>query len=58
MVGEGALDFAGILGKGVTDSIGSLYTKSIEVLPGIAIAIVLLVIGYVDTSLQKNIKLL
>ncbi|PIN98499.1 MAG: hypothetical protein COT90_03935 [Candidatus Diapherotrites archaeon CG10_big_fil_rev_8_21_14_0_10_31_34] len=54
MIGEGALDFAGILGKGVADSIAALYNKSIEVLPGIAIAIVLLIIGYVVALLLKK----
>ena len=54
MVGEGALDFAGILGEGVIDPVTYLYNRTVEVIPGIAIAIVLLIIGYVVALLLKK----
>lgn len=54
MAGEEALDFAGILGEGVTNSFKNLVEKTGEVIPGIAIAIILLIIGYVVALLLKK----
>ena len=54
MVGEGALDFAGLLGQGVYGSLDALVQKTISVIPGIAIAIILLVIGYAIALVLKQ----
>ncbi len=58
MVGEGAVDFVGLLGQGVYDSINALVQKTIQVVPGIAIAIVLLFIGYVFALVLKKAVIL
>ncbi|MFH1664343.1 MAG: hypothetical protein ABH986_06100 [archaeon] len=55
MVGEGAIDFFGLIGQGVYQSINALFQKCIEVLPGLAIAVILLAIGYVVALVLKSV---
>jgi hypothetical protein len=57
MVGEGAVDFFSLLGKGIYGSVNALVEKTIEVVPGIAIAIILLFIGYVVALVLKRITI-
>jgi MFS family permease len=56
-VGEEALGFFGLLGQGVYDSINLLVQKGVEVVPGIAIAIILLFIGYVVALVLKRVAI-
>ncbi len=55
MVGEGAVDFLSLLGNGVYDSLNALVQKGVEVVPGLAIAIILIAIGYVVALVLKKV---
>ena len=57
MVGEGAVDFFGLLGQGIWDSIKSLVDRSVEVIPGIAVALILLFIGYIVALVLKKVAI-
>ncbi len=55
MVGEEAVDFFGLLGQGIWGSVKALYDGTVAVLPGIAVALILLFIGYVVALVLKRV---
>jgi len=55
MAGEGAIDFFRLIGDGIYQSITNLIQKGVDVVPGLAIAVILIFIGYVVALVLKKV---
>ncbi len=55
-VGDGAIDFFSLVGGGIYQSIDALIQTGVSIIPGLAIAIILLFIGYVVALVLKKVS--